>query len=78
MEKLQVVPRQYSLVKFIPPKGYEKIYEQQGMYPYPRIYIFLGEIPNMQEHCVVFDRQATTIRSCFHTSDFVELTEGEI
>ena len=69
--------RQYSLVKF-DYKSFDKKFHK--LYPFVenRPYIFLGEIPNMPEHCIVIDHQSGQIHSGFHTEDFVELTEDEL
>ena len=41
-------------------------------------FIFLGEIPNMKEHCVIVGRLSGRIYSGYHIQDFEELTENEI
>jgi hypothetical protein len=41
-------------------------------------YIFFGEIPNMPDHCIVADSKAGKIYSCYHTDNFVELTDDEM
>ena len=41
-------------------------------------FIFLGEIPNMKEHCVIAGRLSGRIYSGYHIQDFEELTENEI
>ena len=69
-------PRQCSLVRF----DFDGLpVEYHSQYPFTRkaVYVFLGEIPNMPEHCAVADK-AGRIYSCYHTDDFVELTEEEV
>lgn len=41
-------------------------------------FIYLGEIPNMPGHCVLYRISAEKILYAFHTENFVELTEEEI
>ena len=66
--------KNFTLCKASLPKGYEKDY------PFCNgdIFIFLGEIPNMPEHCVVLRKSDNKIFSCYDTDIFVELTEDEI
>lgn len=41
-------------------------------------YIFLGEIPNMPEHCVVVSFKTGRVFCGYHTDDFHELSEDEV
>ena len=72
----QVVPRQYSLVRFhlgeLDPSWWDK-------YPFVQdeSYIFLGEIPNMPGHCVVIDHKTGKIHSGYHIENFVEIPEED-
>jgi hypothetical protein len=38
----------------------------------------LGEIDQMDGHCVVADIKTGQIYSCYHTENFVELSEDEV
>ena len=40
--------------------------------------LFLGEIPNMPEHCVVYDIDKKQIHVGFHTSRFREIPESDV
>jgi hypothetical protein len=71
-----VVPRQYSLVRFrfdlLPP-------DNHGRYPFAPDgeYVFFGDIPNMPGHCVVADHKSGRIYSGYHTESFAELPPDE-
>jgi hypothetical protein len=70
------IPRQYSLVRF----SYEDIPEEyHSGYPFipDRLYIFLGEIPNMPGHCIVIDHGDGTVHSGYHIENFSEISEEE-
>ena len=41
-------------------------------------FVMLGEIDQMDGHCVVADIKTGHVYSCYHTENFVELTEDEI
>ncbi|HZP58801.1 MAG TPA: hypothetical protein VFB27_00655 [Opitutaceae bacterium] len=43
-----------------------------------RAYLFLGEISNMKEHCVIADANTGKIYIGYHTDAFIELTDSEI
>lgn len=69
------IPRKLSLVKYI---SSEALNPNTGLVN-NRIYIFLGEISNMPEHCVVIEHKSThKIFSGYHTNNFVELNEEEV
>ena len=40
--------------------------------------IFLGEIPNQPDHCIVWHVEQERIYAFYHTENFVELTEEEL
>ena len=70
-------PRQYSFVKFDfddLPEGYV------SQYPFRpnKRYIFFGEIPNMEAHCLVMDGVSGRMYVGYHTDSFIELTEDEL
>lgn len=74
------IPRQYAMVKLtdefreiLQPYKLTKI---SGDMLAESFLIFLGEIPNMREHCILIG-QSGTVYSGFHIEDFVELTEDE-
>lgn len=49
-------------------------------YPFAEhdVFIFLGEISNMPDHCVVIRKQDNAMFSGYHTDNFIELTEDEL
>lgn len=71
-----IEPRQYALVKF----DYTDLpKEYHAGYPFSPTcrYIYIGEIPNMEGHCIVMDEQGKHYTG-FHTDNFVELTQEEM
>lgn len=75
-EVVFTMPRQYSLVKFdykTMPVGFHSKYPftEQG------VYVFLGEIPNMEGHCIVADKKSGTLFCGYHTENFIEIPEDE-
>ncbi len=73
-------PRQYALVKVV---EIMKIWlTENGHKDSPLleedVFVFLGEIPNMPEHCVISGYKSGKILSGHHTSNFIELAEGEM
>jgi hypothetical protein len=73
----QRVPRDLSIVRFDfdkLPKSFHKKYP----FKRDRVYVFLGEIANMPEHCVVIDDKSGRIYSGYHTDNFVELSDEEV
>lgn len=69
-------PRQYALVRF----DYSTLPEEYHKgYPFdPKCrYIYLGEIPNMQGHCIVMDDNGKHYVG-YHTSNFIELNDEYI
>ena len=74
------IPRQYAMVKlqseftsWLKENGHEnsELLRED-------VYIFMGEIPNMPEHCVVAAKNSGKILSGLHTDNFIELTEDEV
>lgn len=78
MKKLQKrkAPARLSLVRFDAPWLTSK---QLRNYPFKKggVYLFLGEIANMPEHCVVLDWKTNRTHVGYHTENFVVLTEDE-
>jgi hypothetical protein len=72
-------PRQYSLVK-VGKKQKEWLEANAGDSPLlkDKAFIYLGEIPNMPEHCVVAGVQTGLILGGFDIDNFVELSDDEI
>jgi len=70
------LPRQYSLVRFrfdeVPVK-----YHSQYPFTADGVYVFFGEIPNMEGHCVVANHKTGQIYSGFHTENFAEISPDE-
>lgn len=75
------VPRQYSFVRYDVsnmPADYRDHYAKERLLFSPKCrYIFLGEIPNMPEHCVVADDGGKFYTGYF-TVNFVEITDDEL
>lgn len=77
--KKRKMPRQFSMVKF----NYENMSIEYHKY-YLKVFkkdeawIFHGEIPNMGGHCILSNVKTGKIVSCYHTDDFIELTEDEV
>ena len=73
------VPRQYSLVKVA--QWYLDLLKNKKIMDCPlaqeRSFIFLGEIPNMEGHCVVVGHKTGKVFSGYHIENFVELTAEE-
>jgi hypothetical protein len=63
-----------TLCKAVLVKGYE----QQYPFSNGEVFVFLGEISNMEGHCVILRTSDNKIFSCYHTDDFVELTKEEV
>lgn len=73
-------PRQYALVKLV---EIMKIWlTENGHKDSPLlaedVFVFHGEIPNMPEHCIVSGQTSGKVFSGHHTSNFIELSEGEV
>ena len=71
--------KQYSLVKF----DYDNIKKEfheyyKDVFKYNAHYIFLGDIPNMEDHCIVIGVENKNIEIGYHTENFIELTEDEV
>ena len=66
------IPRQYSLVYF-DHDSFPLTFDTSS-YPFmrKRAYLFLGEIANMPEHCVVVGDHGKIIAG-YHTENFVEI-----
>ena len=71
------VPRKLSLVKLSPDMDDKFIKKYKYPFHPKDIFIFLGEIPNMPGHCVVIEHKLGRVFSCYHTDNFVELTDEE-
>ncbi len=68
-------PRKLSLVKF-DFEGLPKKYWTQYPFQPNESYLFLGEIPNMNGHCVIGNPDGT-VQFGWHTNNFIELTDDE-
>ena len=71
------IPRKLTLVRFDAlrlPRGF------RSQYPFRAgvAYVFMGEIPNMPEHCVVADLKSGKTYAGYHTDNFVELSKDEV
>ena len=45
-----------------------------SQYPFSRkdLFVYLGDITNMSEHCVVVRTSDNVVFSCYHTENFIE------
>lgn len=69
-----MIPRQYSIVKIKDEEQLLKEYNSE-VFDGQRVFIFLGEIPNMPEHYVVAGHTNGMIYSGYHDI-FVEVDDG--
>jgi hypothetical protein len=74
LDKKAADPRPMSTVRFS-----DECYpeEYRGGYPMnpEHLFIYLGEIPNMEGHCVVMDNVDSQIYSGYHIELFTEINE---
>lgn len=66
-----------TIVKF----NYDGLPEEyHNKYPFNSddIYVYLGDIKQMPEHCIVVDLKTGKIYCGYHTENFIELTEDEV
>jgi hypothetical protein len=70
-------PKKLSLVRFDASWLSSK---QRRAYPFKKngLYLFLGEIANMPEHCAVVDQKSGRTYVGYHTENFVQLTQSDI
>jgi hypothetical protein len=71
------VPRPLSLVKVVT-EGWSAADRRRYPFKEGRAYLFLGEIPNMPEHCVLVDWERNRTYVGYHTENFIELTRDEM
>lgn len=82
--KTNKIPRQYSMVKvsdFWLKTIENTCYDSDSLYRQAIVdnhFIFLGDIPNQQGHCIVISVKTGMVFSCYHTEDFEELSEDEV
>jgi hypothetical protein len=76
MPRSKSKPRRLSLVKFVGPSDTLQPNLRYPMSKKPSC-IFLGEIPNMPGHCIVFDLKTGRMFAPYHTENFVELSRDE-
>lgn len=67
----------FKLVKFDFSEMPEKYWKEYPFSIYDR-FIMLGEVEQMSGHCVVANTKTGQIHCCYHTENFVELTEDEV
>ena len=67
------VPRMYSLVTFEP-------YGPWELYPFKQdtIFVFLGEIPDMEGHCIVIEKGSSEVHVGYHTENFHEIPKNDL
>jgi hypothetical protein len=74
-------PRLMSLVK-LQDWSRDNLKESGQKPDYPllkeTVFVYMGEIPNMRGHCVVYGRDTKEMYVGYHTDNFVELTEEEV
>jgi hypothetical protein len=70
------VPRRLSLVKLNKQRISSKVTPR---YPFQMdaVFVFLGEIPNMREHCVLLEVSSGRCFSGFHSNLFVEISPDD-
>jgi hypothetical protein len=68
-------PRQYSLVKHI---GLTNMKQSRGPFSGKKLFIYLGEIPNMPGHCVVADYLTGKLYSGYHIERFIEVPVEDV
>ena len=76
---MKEILRQNALVKL--EKGFAehlKDQEPKNLLLEDEIFVFLGEIPNMPEHCVVAGHKSGRVYSGYHATNFQELDEDEV
>lgn len=79
MAKKIKIPRQYSLVKFdydSVPTEYHKYYKKT--FKKNDTWIFFGDIPNQQGHCILMHAKTKKFEAFWHTDNFIELTDEEV
>lgn len=73
------IPRINSIVKFdrenCPDEYWEKYYKKVFE---NKTFIFLGEVAQAPEHCILLDAKNNEILTMWHTEDFIELTDKEV
>lgn len=70
-------PRKLSLVQFdFTDLSDEYVKSYSKVFPKDTPIVFLGEIPNMPEHCVVFVNGKIVFG--YHTENFVEIDEDDV
>lgn len=73
------IPRQYALVKIEPEhKKRLEANASDSILLKEKAFIFLGEIPNMPEHCVVAGKDSGKIFSGYDIDNFKELSGDEV
>ena len=76
-KEVVITPRMNSLVKHVD-SAVTWLQENDAYHKYISDYLFLGEIPNQQGHCVAYNLNEKEIMVGLHTEDFVELTEDAL
>ena len=66
-----------KLVKFDFSELPEKYWKEYPLSVYD-VFVMLGEIEQMPGHCVVCNIKTGQTYSCYHTDNFVELTDEEV
>jgi len=71
--------RQNALVVFDENSCSKEDYEQyfKNTFPKGELFVFLGEIPNNTEHCILHDFRTGKIIGLYHIWNFREATEDE-
>ena len=70
-------PRRLSLVRF-DFDGLPKRFRSKYPFKPGSSYVFLGEIPNMKDHCVVADTKTGRVYAGYHTENFIEIPDEEV
>ena len=76
---MKKAPRQYSLIKLYPEhRKWLEVNATDSILLKEKAFVFLGEIPNMPEHCVIAGHESGKILSGYHIANFIELSEDEV
>lgn len=73
-------PRINSFVVFDENSCSKEDYEQyyKDIFPLGKLFVYLGEIKQIDEHCILCDLDNGKIIGMYHTDNFREATEDEI
>lgn len=79
LQKYECPIKTNTMVKFDyegMPKEYHKHYLDK--FPKNEVFVFMGELQQMPEHCIVMNYKTGKIYSGYHIEDFIPLTDDEV